>query len=147
MILSLSQSIAIQPIYIILANYSGIIFDEISRRSINFIRSCVSHESSLVSYIAQYAVYHARTLSSFLGQNVLFCMRRYNCSLRDLLYGPVNNIIKSFVFNLFDENARCSARFLFELIMIRNNQLCIGLSGDSFSYDEMQFIIDYVCTN
>ena len=74
-------------------------------------------------------------------------MRRYNCSLRDLLYGPVNDIIKSFVFNSFDENARCSAGFLFELLMIRNNQLCIGLSDDSFLYDELQSIIDYVCTN
>jgi hypothetical protein len=123
------------------------LFDEISRRSINFIRSCISHESSLVSYIAQYAVNHARTLSAFLGQNVLLCMRRYNCSLRDLLYGPVNNIIKSFVFNSFDENARCSAGFLFELLMIRNNRLCIGLSDDSFLYDELQSIIDYVCTS
>ena len=44
------------------------------------------------------------------------------------------------------DNARCFAGFLFELLKIKNNQLrkFIGLSDDSFSYDE---IIDYVCTN
>ena len=114
---------------------------------INFIRSCISHESSFVSYIAQYAVNHARSLSAFLGQNVLICMRRYNCLLRDLLNGPVNNNIKSFVFNSFDENARCSADVLFELLMIRNTWLCIGLSVDSSSYDELQSKIDYIRTN
>ena len=60
------------------------LFDEIRRRSINFIRCCIAHESALVSFIAQYAVNHARMLSSFLGQNALFCARRYNCSLHDL---------------------------------------------------------------
>lgn len=122
------------------------LFDEISRRSINFIRSCVSHESSLVSHVAQYAVNHARSLS-FIGQNVLFCMRRYNCSLRDLLNGPLNNIINSFVFHSSDESMRRSASFLFELIMIRNNRLRIGHCDEIFSLNELQSIIDYVCTS
>ena len=122
------------------------LFDEISRRSINFIRSCISHESSLVSHIAQYAVNHARTLSC-LGQNVVFCMRRYNCSLRDLLFEPVNNIIKSFVFHSSDERMRCTASFLFELIMKKNNRLQIGQYDESFPYDELQSMIDYVCSS
>ena len=87
------------------------LFDEICRRSINFIRSCITHESSLVSCIAQYAVSHTRTLSSFLGYNALFLMRRYNCSLHDLLNGSVKHIVNSVVFNLFDENMRSSASF------------------------------------
>jgi len=58
------------------------LFDEIRRRSINFIRSCLSNESSLVGHISQYSVFHGRALSC-LGQNVLFCMRRYNCCIRD----------------------------------------------------------------
>jgi len=109
------------------------LFDEICRRSINFIRSRLSNESSLVRHISQYAVFHGRALSC-LGQNVLFCMRRYNCCIRDLSEST-NNIIESFVFRLFGENMHCTANFLFELIMIKNNRLCIGLKDDLFSYD------------
>jgi len=72
-------------------------------------------------------------------------MRRYNCSIRDLRESA-NSIIKSFVFCLFDENMHCTAIFLFELIMIQNNRLCIGLNDDFFSYDEFQTMIDFVCT-
>jgi hypothetical protein len=32
------------------------LFDEIIRHSINFFRFCATHESSIVSFIAQYAV-------------------------------------------------------------------------------------------
>jgi len=79
--------------------------------------SLLSTESSLVRHISQNAVFHGRALSC-LGQNVLFCMRRYNCSIRDLSESA-NNITKSFVFRLFDENMHCTANFLFELIMIK----------------------------
>ena len=72
-----------------------------------------------------YAVNHAGTMS-FIGQNMSFLMRRYNCSRCDLLNGSANNIIKSCVFNSFDENMYCSAHFLFELIMVRNNRPCLG---------------------
>jgi len=34
------------------------LFDEICRHSINFIRSCLSNESSLFRHISQYAVLH-----------------------------------------------------------------------------------------
>jgi len=65
--------------------------------------------------------------------------------IRDLCESA-NNIINSFVFRLFDENMHCTANFLFELIMIKNNRLCIGLNDDLFSYDELQTNIDFVCT-
>ena len=121
------------------------LFDEICRRSINFIRSCVSHESSLVNQIAKYAVYHARTLSC-LGQNMLFCMQRYNCSFRDLLTKSVNNIVMPFALKSVDDDMFCTANFLLELILIKNNSLCIGRSEQYFSRDELQCMIDYVST-
>ena len=76
-------------------------------------------DSFLVGRIAQYAVNHSQTLSSLLGQNVVYCMRRYNCSLHELLDGSVGNIVKSFVFNSFDDNMRCSASFF---VWINNDQ-------------------------
>ena len=82
------------------------------------------------------------------GQNVLFCMRRYNCSLRDLLTKSVNNIIMPFALKSVDEDMYCTANFLLELIMIQNNSLCIGRSvqTQSFTYDEVQSMIEYVST-
>lgn len=123
------------------------LFDEISRRSINFIRCCTTHESALVSFIAQYAVNHARMLSSFLGQNALFCMRRYNCSLHDLYNGSVKYITNSFVSNSLSESMRSSASFLFELVLIRDKRLCIGHSGGLLTREELQCLIDYVSIN
>ena len=39
----------------------------------------------------------------------------------------------------------CTANFLLELIMIKNNHLRIGQTDNLFSYDELQSIIDCVC--
>jgi len=87
------------------------LYDENCRRSINFIRSCFSNESSLVRHIIQYAVFYGRALSC-LGHNVLFCMRRLYCSIRDLSESA-NNIIKSFIFRLFDK--KCTVLLFFYL--------------------------------
>ena len=125
------------------------LFDKISRRSINFIRCCTTHESSLyiVSFIAQYAVNHARMLSSLLGQNALFCLWRYNCSLHDLFNKSVKYNMKYFISNSLSERMRSSASFLFELMLIKDNCLCIGHSGDPLTREELQCLIDYVSMN
>jgi len=102
------------------------------------------NESSLVRHISQYAVFHGRALSC-LGQNVLFCMRRYNCSIRDLRESA-NNIIKPSAFRLFDENMHCTAIFFISVNTDKNNFLFIGLNNDLFSYDELHTMIDFVCT-
>jgi hypothetical protein len=47
-------------------------------------------------------------------------MQRYNCSLRDVLYGTINTVRKSFFFNPVDESMRGSANLLQELLMIRD---------------------------
>jgi len=40
----------------------------------------------------------------------------------------------------------CIANFVFKITMIKNNRLYIGLNDDLFSYDELQTMIDFVCT-
>ena len=59
------------------------VFDEICRRSINFARDCILHESSLIRQIASYGIYHARRESP-LGRNMLFCADRYSFPLNSL---------------------------------------------------------------
>ena len=117
------------------------IFDEFCRRSLNFIRSCCLNESPLIRFIAQYGVLYARGFS-FLGQNVLFCTQRYKCSLRELLYGSVNEVINSFVFKSTDELMCSSANLLLELLMVRDGMF--ELPSDMFARDELQCMIDHI---
>jgi len=56
------------------------VFDELCQRSMCCVRSCLSHDSYLIRFVANNAVVHARS-QSILGRNVLFCAHRYNCSV------------------------------------------------------------------
>ena len=120
------------------------IFDEICRRSLNFARACVSHESALVRRIASYGINFARS-ESLIGQNVLFCIDRYKCSISDILYGSVNRIIYSQYYNTLDDGELHNADFLSELIDVRDNRHEFS-DNLSLSYDELNDIILYVCT-
>jgi len=74
---------------------------EICRRSLNFVRSCIRHESTFFRFIALHGL-HARSCSLF-GRNVVFCALRFNCSINDLIYGRLPIIINSYVCNSVDE--------------------------------------------
>jgi len=102
------------------------VFDELYRRSINFVRSSLSHDSYLIRFVANYAVVHARS-QSLLGHNVLFCAHRYNFSVNICnRLSSFDNLIKSLVHNSIDDNMRCFANLLYELIMIRERRLYLN---------------------
>ena len=56
------------------------VFDELCRRSINFMRSCVSQESKLISKIASHCIHFARCKTP-MGLNILFCADRYQTNI------------------------------------------------------------------
>jgi len=110
------------------------VFDELYQQSMRFVRSCLSHDSYLIRFVANYAVVHARS-QSFLGHNVLFCAHRYNFSVNICnRLSSFDNLVKSFVHNSIDDNMRCFANLLYELIMIRERRLYLNdsvlLTGD-----------------
>jgi len=76
---------------------SRLALDELCWRSLNFVRSCIRHESAFVQFIALHGL-HARSHSLF-GRNVVFCAQRFNCSINDLIYGRLLIIINSCVRN------------------------------------------------
>ena len=119
--------------------------DEICRRSLNFIRSCICHENTLIRFITLHGVCHGRSRSP-LGENVLICANRYNCSVNDLLYGRLSHIINAYVFNLTNGAIHDRASFLNELIFIRDNSFSLS-GGMRLSHDELQDIIADVCTS
>jgi len=87
-----------------------------------FCAQMLSHDSYLLSFVANYAVVHARSLS-FLGHNVLFCAHRYHfCISICNSLSSFDNLVKSFVHNSIDDNMRCFTNLLYELIMIRERR-------------------------
>jgi len=70
------------------------------------------------------------TLFSMVESCRVFRMYYFVCVVITALFviyaSPQITLLSSFVFRLFDEDMHCSANFLFELIMTKNNRLCIG---------------------
>jgi len=119
------------------------VLDEICQRSLNFVRSCIRHESAFVQFIALHGL-HARS-RSLLGRNVVFCAQRFNCSINDLIYGRLPTIINSYVRNSVDETTLDRVALLTELIMIRDSSLT--LSGLLSSDEQKDVIFSHVCTS
>ena len=123
------------------------LFDEICRRSLHFIRTCINHDSYLVRFVAQYGVFHARSLS-VLGQNVDFCAHRFGFAVRDILLSPlsgfINCVVKYFNSKSVDVATLNSANLLSELIMIRDGLL--ETSNYAINPEELQSMIEFVCT-
>jgi len=66
---------------------------------------------------------------------VLFCTHRYTFSVNiSNRLSSFDNLVKSFVHNLIDNNMRCFANFSHELVMIRERRLYLNdsvlLTGD-----------------
>jgi len=119
--------------------------DEIGSRSLNFINASIRNHPSLVHAVTNYGIHHGR-YSSFLGHNVLFCVRRCNFSVLDMCSCNVN--IKFFVYNYMntsiDDSQLPIAGFVSELV-IRDHLL--ELSGKvNFSRDELEQLVEVVCT-
>ena len=119
------------------------IFDELCRRSLNFARSCITHDCSLIRFIASYGIVHARNCSP-IGQNILYCFKRYNCTYNDLLFGSVNSIVNSFCLKSIDDSTFSTANLLSELICVRDGLCDIAIN---FTKEELLSIIDNVCTS
>jgi hypothetical protein len=119
------------------------IFDELCRRFLNFARSCVTHECPLIRFIANNGIVHSRSLSP-IGQNVLYCLNRYNCTYNSFLCDSVNRIINCYYSNSIEDSTFCTANLLIELISVRDgiSEIAIDLNKE-----ELQFIIDNVCTS
>jgi len=121
------------------------VFDELCRRSVSLVRSCLSHDSYLIRFVANYAVVHARSPSCFLVTMFYFA---HTVTIL-LLTSPISLvrfiIFKPFVHNSIDDNMRCFANLLYKLIMIRERRLYLNdsvlLTGD------VNDIIYYVCTS
>lgn len=119
-------------------------FDEICRRSSQFILSCLNSDSFLVRAVVRYGIEFAR-YDSCVGRNLLFCCDYFNWRLSDFLGGNVS--LKYVCFRNFfisklsssELNVACS---LFEVLLVREGDLCL----ENFNYDEVDSIITALST-
>jgi hypothetical protein len=89
------------------------VFDDLYRRSTNFARSCVSHESQLVIQIASYCTHFARCNYS-MDLNILFRADRLHTNVDGILSGSSNYIVHSHPFALLSLHThRSNARIQF----------------------------------
>ena len=64
------------------------VYDEICRRSANFLRACILHNWILVRTVGLYGIIYARC-DLPIGRNALLCMRRYSVTLSEVLSGRI----------------------------------------------------------
>ena len=122
------------------------LFDEICRRSLNFINACTRNSSSLVRAVANYGIQYGRH-NSFLGHNALLCAGRYNYRIGDFSSGKVNIqcVVNNYVNSLVDGTQIRTACFVHELVLLR--QKTFELSHDvDLSREELDQLINVVCT-
>ena len=86
---------------------------------------------------------HARNCSP-IGQNALFCFKRYNVIYNNFLFGSVNSTVSSFCSQLIDDSTSSTANLLSELICVRDGLYDIAVN---FTKEELMSIIESVCTS
>ena len=92
--------------------------------------------SDLVRFVAQFCIAE--------GRNVLFCMRRYQCTSSDTMSNiSVDEIVRKHVKGCTNEVQIRDSKFLFELVSIRDHVL--RLPSDFCPFDIVA-LIEYVCT-
>jgi hypothetical protein len=86
------------------------VFEEICRRSISFMRSCILRKWQVVRFVAAHGILFVSS-SSCPRHNVLFCVSRFGCTAY-ILDGSVNDIVRLFIRNLYDGQQQRAANFL-----------------------------------
>ena len=120
------------------------VYDEICGRTMNFVRSCLYHQSSVVKSVAWYSVLHGR-YSSLIGRNVLLCLQRYKCTFNDFLScHSFKNIICRFVSASCTDDQYTMCSMLSECLRVRDGLLKLP---DCFSQSDINDIILYLSTS
>ena len=116
---------------------------------IAFYKAIATSKNSIVNYVARTRLYN---YASTMGRNMTHLMHKYNISIGDILDTPKKSMneycYKKWVSEI-DAQYTINAHLIKELIMVRENRLCLFFTNDviDFSYNEYNFIIDYLCVN
>ena len=65
------------------------IYDEICKRSLHFVATCLHHSCDLISSFARHGITCARGTSIF-GRNITTCLAQYNFTVSEFMAGTVD---------------------------------------------------------
>ena len=92
-------------------------FDEICKRSLRFIATCLSHHCDLVRFFAWHGIVCAPG-TSLIGGNMITCSARYSFKICDALAGCVDfdDAVKRYRCGVINDDCMRAAHFLHDLI-------------------------------
>lgn len=112
--------------------------------SVNFMRSCVASQNTLVSAVVSYGVVYGR-YNSPVGRNMLFCAQRYACTVEQLICCPsVAGIVTSYVHACYSHAELQTVGFLRECLMVRDARATLSAG---FTSSDMSDILLFLCTS
>ena len=110
-------------------------YDELCRRSMNFVVSCQNSDSQFVRYVANFgSKYSCRPMHSSIARNAVFCSLRYGKPITELCKSHISlmSIGKFYLSNLNNE-LKVAAANARELALVRDG--CLFAPGIEFSRD------------
>jgi hypothetical protein len=119
------------------------IFDELCRRVMNFVYSCLHCDSDLIRFVASHGV--SLGTSSPIGRNVSFCAARYEQRVTCIGDRKVNGLsFKNKCYTDIDYDVMARVNALREVILTREGLLC--LSNEHFNRDDINTLIQSLAT-
>ena len=97
------------------------IFDELCKRSLNFVTTCLCHSSEFIRFIMSYGINFA-TGVSLVGKNVAFSSARYNFKICDFISGVINvtRAIQQYCRSATSESNKRVCQFVLDMIRCRD---------------------------
>lgn len=123
------------------------VFDEICKRSVRFICSCLNSQYRLVRCIVWHSITHGGYYS-FLWKNLRFCCRRYGWSEEDFVSGQLslnNNCFHHFWLNNLQLGHLQTASVVEDLLGLREGYATLDC-GHFFTASDISFLLNAVCT-
>jgi hypothetical protein len=121
------------------------ICDELYKRSVRFITSCLLSPNYLVRFVSWHSVVFSK-FDSPLGSNAWFCSRRYNFDINSLvlnLSDIQNNFFKLWYQASVTNTELSDARCLLELLLIRSGYMSLP---DEFTKSDIDAYITAITT-
>jgi hypothetical protein len=119
------------------------LFDEICRRTMNFVYTCLNSDSEMIRSVVLNGINGSR-LSSPIGRNAVFCALRYNIPLRNIGATKFNsNVLFEQLKSDVSTDQLDLANVLREAILIRDGVL--SLHDSRFHRDDFVCFINECC--
>lgn len=114
-------------------------------RFLAFLNSCLTHNSVLIRNLANFSVCYGKSYSP-IGRSLLFCTRFYEKSQHEVLNSNFKLCIVNSHKRRLTELQTARGLHLQELLLIRDRELQISYSSSFLSPDDINLMINYICS-